>query len=145
MTAVLQVKDRMVKAPVPDGWYTVTFDKVRKPRTTGPRSQNNAVWGHCADIGKQLDKTADRVYQALKRKAAREYGYPVTWDKELCEWEPKSQTEASTEEVSKLIQCVKDFADLHGLYLTEYIDGRPVKTLRGEVLNEEERKSDLPD
>ena len=127
----VEIKGGLLRVEVPDGWYSVTLDKPRKPRTTGPRSQNSAVWGYCQAIALQVGMETERVYQGLKLLASRENGYPVEWNAISGEWEPKSQAKASAEEVSILIQAIKHYADTHSLWLIEYIDGQPVKTLYG--------------
>ena len=104
------------------------------PRTTGPRSQNTRFRGHCKSVAEQLSTpgrpyTTNEIADAIKRMAVDE-GYPVTMaiDGVVV---PQSEAHASMHEATILITVVQRFADEHGLWLIEYVDGKPTKVWAG--------------
>lgn len=107
-----------------------------RPRTTGERSQNNRLWGHCTDIAQQLigDDGAplyepEDIKEAMCRMAVEE-GYPTTLSLDGVE-QPKRTRNASVEEVSLVLNVIQRFADTHGLWLTEYDEHGPYRTVAG--------------
>ena len=119
------------------GFVTVTIGLPKKPRTTGYRSQNSHIMGHCSTIADQLgDYSTDEVYHAIKRMAVGTFGYPTRYnDLEGIE-EPKPQRYASTAEANLLIDMCHHFADQHGLYLIEYEGKKAVRVQNNSILTE---------
>ena len=112
------------------GYVTLTLDAPKRPRTTGERSQNSALWGWCSDIAEQLDYTPDQVKAAMCRMAVSE-GYPTTLSIDGVE-EPMPTRYASIEQMSVILSVIVRFADENSLYLTEYDgDGIPKKRVGG--------------
>jgi hypothetical protein len=101
----------------------LTMDTPRKPRSTGERSINNRIHGHCEDIAIQLADPRydqDTVYRAMKRMSVSE-GYPTQLSIDGIE-EPKSMADASEEEALIVNRVIQRYADIHGFWLTEYDD-----------------------
>jgi len=119
----------------PGGFVSLRLAPPRRPRSTGPRSQNSGFHGWCEDIAVQLGKDAGRVKEALKRMAVKE-GYPPTYNPIDDVVEPKPTHEASVEEMSTLMRVTQKFADEHCLWLTEYIDDVPTRCLGGVPMEE---------
>ena len=114
------------------GYATLTIEPPKRPRTTGPRSQNSALWGWCSDIAEQLDYTDEQVKAAMCRMAVSE-GYPTTLSIDGVE-EPMPTRRASTEQLSVVLSVIVRFADEHSLYLTEYDgDGIPRRMVGGKT------------
>ena len=106
------------------GFVTVTLGTPKRPRSTGPRSQNSKVWGMCSDIADQFEASGielsrEKVYEAMKRMAVHE-GYPTRFNPIDGIEEPESQSRVSVEQDQILIAVVQRFADENSLYLTEY-------------------------
>jgi len=98
------------------GCITVDISTPKRPRTTGPHSQNSCVWGWVETIAEVLDMDRDRVYQAMKRMAV-DNGYPTVLNElDGCE-EPKSQADATVEECSILLKTIEIFAGVNGIAL----------------------------
>lgn len=90
-------------------------------RTTGPRSQNNRIWGHCSEIANQLGEyTAEEVKQAMCRMAVAE-GYPTHMSVDGVET-PIPTRQATVEQAQVLLDVIALFAAENGLELTEYND-----------------------
>jgi len=116
----------------------LTLGTPRKARSVGRGSQNNGIRGWCGEIADQMstpDEAIDPedVYQAMKRIAVGELGYPTVLNPVDGKEEPISISQASTEQASMVIRVVKRFADEHGFYLTEIVEGRPMRLLGGKV------------
>lgn len=107
----------------------------RKPRSKGPRSQNNRIWGNCQDIADQLrEYTAEEIKAAMQRMAVDD-GYPTKMSvdgKEI----PKPTSTVSSEEAKILLDVIQRFADEQSLYLTEYDSQGPYKTVGGRTREE---------
>ncbi|MCF7949881.1 MAG: hypothetical protein K9M94_14935 [Spirochaetia bacterium] len=107
----------------------------RKPRSKGPRSQNNRIWGNCQDIADQLGEyTAEEIKAAMQRMAVDD-GYPTKMSvdgKEI----PKPTSTVSSEEAKILLDVIQKFADEQSLYLTEYDGQGPYKTVGGRTREE---------
>ena len=117
------------------------LDTPRKPRSTGPRSINNRIHGHCEDIAMQLADPRydqDTVYRAMKRMSVSE-GYPTQLSIDGVE-EPKSMADASEEEAFIVNRVIQRYADMHGFWLTEYDDSVkppvPFRSLGGRTRQE---------
>ena len=121
------------------GFVTVTLGTPKRPRSTGPRSQNSKVWGMCSDIADQFEANGieisrEKVYEAMKRMAVHE-GYPTRFNPIDGIEEPESQSRVSVEQDQVLIAVVQRFADENNLYLTEYDEsGTSFKCIGGKKL-----------
>ena len=107
----------------------LTIGTARKHRTS---SQNSAGHAWSREIAEQLgdDYSADDVYSAMKRMAVAE-GYPTRLNPIDGKEEPCSSAEVSTEQYAILLRVIQLYADTHSLYLTERVDGKPVKCVGG--------------
>jgi len=117
------------------GYISLRLAPPRRPRTTGPRSQNSGFHGWCEDIAAQTGIDAGRVKEAMKRLAVKD-GYPPTYNPVDDAVEPKPTHEATVEEMSVLMRVVQRFADEHSFWLTEYIDGVPVRCIGGRPIED---------
>lgn len=121
-----------------EGWCALECKKPFRPRTTGPRSQENRFRGGCRDISEQLDVPFEDVCEAIRRMAVEE-GYPVKYTIDGKE-APISTARASREEEALLIRVMHRFADENNLYLTEYDnEGKIFQTIGGR--NREEMRN----
>lgn len=104
----------------------------QRPRTTGYRSQNSRLHGHCQDIADQLGGiyTRDVVKDAMKRLAVTE-GYPAVWSDLHGEVIPLPTKDASIEQMQVLLDTIGKYADEHGLYLTEYDEEGRYRSIGG--------------
>lgn len=118
-----------------------------RKRSSGFRSQNSRLHGHCKDIATQLMDTdsgeptctAEEVKEAMKRKAVEE-GYPTKWSPIDGEVIPLPTRQASVEEMQIILDVVQRFADEHELWLHEYdLDGVPYRSVGGRSREEMER------
>jgi stage V sporulation protein SpoVS len=123
------------------GFMTVTLGTPKRPRTTGPRSQNSKVFGMCTDIVEQfhqagmIDIDVDKVYQAFKRMAVAE-GYPTRYNPIDGIEEPESQSRISVEQDAILIKVIQRFADENNMWITDYDEqGRQVRTIGGKPVD----------
>jgi len=103
----------------------VTLEPVKRPRSTGPQSQNNHVWGHCQNIADQLvdPETGEPYYNATEIEQAMlrmsvEEGYPTKMSPDGYEV-PKSFRDATIEEAKIVIDVIHRYADIHQLWLME--------------------------
>lgn len=117
------------------GYISLRLAPPRRPRTTGPRSQNSGFHGWCEDISVQTGIDAGRVKEALKRIAVKD-GYPPTYNPVDDAVEPKPTHEATIEEMNIVMKVTQRFADEHSLWLTEYIDGVPTRCIGGVPIQE---------
>lgn len=103
----------------------------RRPRTTGPRSQNSRWWGHCEDIAAQVypelspEAGKQRVHDGMLRMSVVE-GYPTYLDLNGVET-PLPSAEASMEQLGLVLRVQQRYADIHNLWLTEYVAEGPHK------------------
>ena len=56
---------------------TVSISKPRKPRTTGPKSQNSHAFGHCSQIARETGHELYEIEYIAKVRAIKR-GYPVS-------------------------------------------------------------------
>ena len=95
-------------------------------RTTGPRSQNKRIHGHCADIAEQLGVKAALVYQVICIEAVEEsiIAMRVVMGRAV----PVHESEWGTDQAANVIMLIHRKADELGLWLTEYgEDGVPMR------------------
>lgn len=125
-------------------YFHIMLGTPKRPHT---RRQNNGVFAWCGDIAEQLlqggqyegysfDEVKDRVYQAMKRLAVQEAGWPTRISPIDGSLEPESQALASIEQDNALISIVKRFADENGMWLNEIVDGELRRCLGGVPLEE---------
>lgn len=118
-------------------------------RSTGPRSENSRLWGHCGDIASQLvDGSGEPVYttqeikDAVMRMAAGdpEVRYPTTLSPDGLEV-PMPTRRATSEQLRGVFAILQRFADVHGLWLHEYDEatGLAYRSLGGRSLEEMNR------
>jgi len=124
----------------------VILGTPKRPRTM---AQNNAAWGWCGDIAQQLagqypgyslQEVKDRVYEAMKRlvvPSGRRHTILNPVDGSI---EPVSQSLVSVEQDAALLSIIQRFADEHGLWLTERIDGKPVRCLGSKPLQNDDSR-----
>lgn len=134
--AIIELPDGIISGfqafcdTLPCGWVNLECKKPFRPRTTGPRSQENKFRGGCRDIAEQLDVPFEDVCEAMRRMAVDE-GYPTKFGIDGRE-SPISTARASREEEAILIRVLHRFADENNLYLTEYDDEeKPFRSVGG--------------
>ncbi len=129
-----------------DDHYHLIIGLPKKPRTM---PQNRCVWGWCQDLAEQMqdayegyshEEIKDRIYEAMKRLAVQEAGWPTVLNPIDGSIEPVSQSLVSVEQDAALLSIIQRFADEHGLWLTERIDGKPVRCLGGKPLQDDDSR-----
>jgi len=117
------------------GYLYVRLDLPRRPRTTGPRSQNNRFYGQSEDLAQQVVDgqgepiySKDQIHDAMLRMSVPE-GYPTYLDLNGVET-PLPSSLASVEQMSLVNRVIQRYADTHGFWLHEYVPDGPHK---GEV------------
>lgn len=90
------------------GYVTVTVTTPRKPRSTGPESQNNHAHGHAQQLAEYTGHDIDEILTAAKFRAIKR-GYPFdTIGGQIVPW---SQARISTVECKHLIDELHQIAD----------------------------------
>jgi hypothetical protein len=127
------------------GFIKLELSTPYKERSSGYRSQNSRLYGHCADIALQLnllkkdnedEYTAENVKECIKWLAVQNRNYPTRWNRITNKLSPIS-SKTSVDNCKKLIDEIKQYADENGLYLTEYTkEGKPYKSIGGYSLDE---------
>lgn len=100
-----------------NGYVLVTFQPPKRPRTTGPESQNHHLNGHIMQICNETSNSYEAIKYCIKMLAVEEMGYPY----EIIDghiW-PKGESECSTDECAKLIEAAHVWAAQHGIILQE--------------------------
>jgi hypothetical protein len=99
------------------GYIFLTLAPPRKPRSTGPGSQNHAINGYCQQIAAATGNTFEDVKKYAKQQAVSE-GYPILEDKEgnaiLDMWGNAngiSEVDATMEDAAILIKTIMRIAD----------------------------------
>jgi hypothetical protein len=110
---------------LPAPFAMITFQRPRRPRSTGPGSQSHRINGFIAQIAQATGDDFDRLKLELKQKAIAR-GWPFdtvaykTKEGVLVEMAiAKSETVATVEEASALIETVEQFAAERGVILRE--------------------------
>lgn len=111
----------------------------KRPRSKGPRSQNNRIWGNCQDIadqlsGEEIEYTAEEIKAAMQRMAVDE-GYPTKLSLDGKEV-PKPTRYSTVEEANLLLKVIQRFADQHDLFITEYDEQGPYRSVGGRTREE---------
>lgn len=114
----------------------------KRPRSKGPRSQNNRIWGNCQDIADQISNeeeeyTAEEIKAAMQRMSVEE-GYPTKLSLDGREV-PKPTRYATVEEANTLLNVIQRYADQYELYLTEYDEQGPYRSVGGRTREEMRR------
>ena len=99
-------------------YVKVTIGRPRKPRTTGPGSQNNHVWGHATQIATETGNEVDDVMDAAKERALKR-GYPYHVNKLTGKVKPYGTEELDTEQCGMLIEELHMIAAEMGITLIE--------------------------
>lgn len=102
---------------VKSGQMYVKIGAPRKPRTTGWKSQNHHLNGHCQQIAAYTGDSFDDVKAYVKREAIAD-GYPIrttAWGDVV----PQSESDASTVECALLIEASHRVASFLGVQLIE--------------------------
>lgn len=99
------------------GYWCLKVTRPRKPRTTGPLSQNHHFRGHCRDIMEQTGNSMAAVATALKEHAVEFFGYPE--DEVFGKRKPRSEADLDTVEEGLLIDATHHFAAEWGYWLIE--------------------------
>jgi len=98
-------------------YVSVTLRRPRKPRTTGPKSQNHHLNGHILQLCQETGNDYDSVKNAVKMLAVTQLGYPYV---EIAgQIVPKKESDSSTEECALLIEATHLVAADLGLILRE--------------------------
>ena len=123
--------------------YTVAVTLYRKPRSTGPRSQNSRLYGHCSNIAEQVVNpdgrptyTVDEIKQAMMRMAVDE-GYPTHLSADGVEV-PLPTRHSTMGQLDVVLKVIQRYADIHGFYLTEIDEEtkQPYRSVGGRTLDE---------
>lgn len=106
-----------------NGFVTITIETVRKPRSTGYKSQNHAINGYIGQIAKDTGEEAAVIKLHCKTLAVRR-GYPLkefngqlVYSKITGEPIPESESEISSEEAGYLIEEIMQLAAELGIRL----------------------------
>jgi hypothetical protein len=99
-------------------YVCVTLATPRKPRTTGPGSQNNHVWGHATQIATETGNEVDDVMDAAKERALKR-GYPYHVNKITGKIKPYGTEELDTVQCGMLIDELHMIAGEMGITLIE--------------------------
>lgn len=102
------------------GNIKVILSPPHKPRTTGERSQNNHINGHCQQICNETGEDFDVIKMYAKKKAVK-YGYPIKTDIFGAAM-PVSETEINTTEAGYLIDALHEMAAFLEVRLKENYD-----------------------
>lgn len=119
-----RLKELYEQADVKQGGYvTITLENVRKPRTTGYKSQNHAINGYVGQIAKETGEDAGIIKMFCKQLAVRR-GYPLMeregqliYSRLTGEPLPESEAEISTVEAGYLIDEIVQLAAELGIIL----------------------------
>lgn len=98
-------------------YVLVTFQPPKRPRTTGPHSQNHKLNGMLMQICNETYNDYDTVKYCVKMIAVEKMGYPYqTIAGHIL---PKRERDCNTEECSKLIEATYILAAEMGIILRE--------------------------
>ena len=98
-------------------YVLVTMQPPKRPRTTGPESQNRHLNGHIMQICNETCAGYSAVKDEVKRIAVENMGYPY----EIVNGHihPKGESDSSTDECAKLIEAAHVLAADLGIILIE--------------------------
>ena len=95
----------------------VTMQPPKRPRTTGPESQNHHLNGHIMQIVNETGNNYEVVKYCVKMIAVEQMGYPYTTI--AGHIIPQPESESSTDECAKLIEAAHMLAADQGIILQE--------------------------
>ena len=98
-------------------YVLVTMQPPKRPRTTGPESQNHHLNGHIMQIVNETGNSYEVVKYCVKMIAVEQMGYPYTTI--AGHIVPQPESESSTDECAKLIEAVHILAADQGIILQE--------------------------
>ena len=125
--------------------YNVAVTLYRRPRSTGPRSQNSRLYGHCSDLAEQVVNpdgrptyTVDEIKQAMMRMAVGE-GYPTHLSADGVEV-PLPTRHSTMAQLNVVLGVIQQYADIHEFGLTEIDEESkiPYRSVGGRTLKEME-------
>ena len=101
----------------PGRLYNLTIKAYRRPRTTGPKSQNSHAWGHIQQLAEYTGHDVSEIGALAKLRAVKR-GYPADtfYDGTLIPW---SQSRLDTAQCAHLIDELHQIADELGIILRE--------------------------
>ena len=97
--------------------YEVTVKLLSKPRTTGWRSQNHHINGHCQQIAMETGNSFSAVKERMKELAI-DRGYPIETLPDGTV-KPRSEADVDTIQAAALIDTIDQFAAEWGIALIE--------------------------
>ena len=99
------------------GFVLLTIEPPKKPRTTGPQSQNHHLNGHIMQICNETGNSYEVVKYCVKMIAVEQLGYPSqTIAGHII---PQPEADASTDECALLIEAAHILAADIGIILQE--------------------------
>lgn len=106
------------KADKRGGTVQVEVSLPRRLRTTGERSQNHRINGHCQQIAVAVGGVSFEAVKMHMKRLAVDHGYPFDTlpDGTIA---PKSEADVTVEQASCLIETINQFADEYGIKLKE--------------------------
>jgi len=100
-----------------NGYVLVTLQRPKKPRTTGPESQNHHLNGHIMQISNETQNDYETVKYCVKMIAVEQMAYPYkTIQGHIL---PQPEHLCSTEDCAKLIEAAHILAADLGIILQE--------------------------
>jgi len=106
----------MVESAKTDYW-NVKISRPKRPRTTGWKSQNHHINGHCQQIAMETGNSFTAVKERMKELAiGRGYPKETLVDGSV---KPKSEADIDTVEAGYLIDTIHQFADEWNIRLIE--------------------------
>ncbi len=99
-------------------------------RSTGPRSQNARIHGHCTDISEQLLVPKALVYEVICLEAAKEEIIPMV--PVMGRSVPEHESRWDTNQAADIIELIHKRAATLGLWLREYVGEEVVRVYYGE-------------
>ena len=124
-----------------NSFCNIKITRPSHPRSTGNRSQNSHIWGHCSDMSKQAKSkkwTPTAVHQLMKALTVKaQKDYPFFEYRGFMIY--ASDSEINSLQANNLIETIHQFADENNFWLTEYTEDkppRPYKTRGGRTLAE---------
>jgi len=104
----------------PTEYYQVKISRPKRPRTTGDKSQNHHINGHCQQIANETGNSFTAVKERMKVLAIdRNYPIETMLDGSVM---PKSEADIDTVEAGYLIDTIHQFAAEWNIRLIEEED-----------------------
>ena len=99
------------------GYMRVQLSPPFKHRSTGEKSQNHHINGHCQQIANETGEDFDIIKLEAKRIAIKR-GYPIRTNL-FGDATPKSETDIDSEQAGFLIDSLHEIADFLNIKLNE--------------------------